>query len=274
MVKLGTIAAIGFDDFDPPEWLGCYRRLGCQVVQAYRNQERSISVEQMRDAIASGGMPCDSLHGVFGEQFDPSAPDEQARRFAVDTYKREADVCLALGGNLVVVHCSTIRREGVPPEERLLRVEQLKKSVAELGAFGAGAGIEYAFENLPDYHVIGADITELVGILADAGAPNTGMCFDSGHANMVGDPVAAVTAADGAMIYAHISDNSGAGDDHDMITYGTIDAEAMARAMHSIGYDGTFMLEVFYSADRLRQLIDEGAAERLAKLIRLANGQD
>ncbi len=274
MVKLGTIAAIGFDEFDPPEWLGHYRQLGCEVVQAYRNQERSVSLNEMRDAIAAGGMPCDSLHGVFGEQFDPSNPDEEARRFAVDTYKQEAALADALGGKLVVVHCSTIREDGVSSEERAQRIEQLKKSVAELGAFGTGAGVRFAFENLPAYHAIGSDVAELAGILTEVNAPKTGMCFDSGHANMVGDPVAAVADTNGTMIYAHISDNSGNGDDHEMITRGTIDADALARALHSIGYDGTFMLEVFHPADRIAQLIDEGLAERLARLIDLANGKE
>ena len=81
MIRLGTVAAIGFDGLEPGELLGLYRQLGCKVVQAYRNQERGVSFNEMSDAIAAGGMPCDSLHGVFGEQFDPSSPDEQARRF-------------------------------------------------------------------------------------------------------------------------------------------------------------------------------------------------
>ncbi|MDY7011147.1 MAG: sugar phosphate isomerase/epimerase family protein [Planctomycetota bacterium] len=274
MVKLGTIAAIGFDESDPHELLGCYRQLGCQVVQAYRNQGRHVSLSEMRDAIAAGGMPCDSLHGIFGEHIDPSSPDEQTRRFAVDIYKREAELADTLGGKLVVVHCSTIREAGVSSEEHARRTEQLKKSIAELGAFGLGAGVTFAFENMPGYHAIGSDVGALAGILTDTAAPNTGMCFDCGHANMVGDPVAAVAKTDGTMIYAHISDNSGNGDDHEMITCGTIDADALAEAMHRIGYDGTFMLEVFHSADRIRKLIDEGLTQRLERIINLANGKE
>ena len=274
MVKLGTIAVIGFDDSDPQELLRCYRQLGCRVVQAYRSQERHVSLNEMRDAIAAGQMPCDSLHGVFGEQFDPSNPDEESRRFAVDSYKREAELCSALGGKLVVVHCSTVRHGGVSYEESVRRIGQLKKSIAELGAFGVRAGIEYAFENLPGYHAIGSDVGALAGILSETAAVNTGMCFDSGHSNMVGDPVAAVAETDGTMIYAHISDNFGKTDDHEMITCGTIDADALAAAMHSIGYDGTFMLEVFHPADRIAKLIDEGLAERLERIINLANGKE
>ena len=29
MIRLGTVAAIGFDDFEPMAWLECYRQLGC-----------------------------------------------------------------------------------------------------------------------------------------------------------------------------------------------------------------------------------------------------
>lgn len=274
MIQLGTVAAVGFDEFDPPEWLGAWRQLGCTVVQAYRNQSRPISVQEMKDAIAAGGLPCDSLHGVFGEQFDPSSPDESARRFAVETYKQEAEICKELGGGLVVVHCSSIRSHGVSEQERAVRLAQLRKSVADLGFFGSTCEIRFAFENLPAYHAIGADVGELARLLKEVGAPNTGMCFDSGHANMVGDPVAAVADTDGQMIYAHISDNSGKADEHELITYGTVDADGLARALHDIGYEGTFMLEVFYPAERLRQLAEQGAGERLARLIDLANGKD
>ena len=274
MIRLGTVAAIGFEDFEPAEWLECYRQLGCEVVQAYRNHQARISIEQMCDVIAAAGLPCDSLHGVFGEEFDPSNPDEAGRRFAVDTYKSEADVCNAVGGKLVVVHCSTIRAQGVDDDEKRGRFDQLRKSIAELGAHGAANGITYAFENLPGYHAIGYDVGELAAVIKDVAAPHTGMCFDTGHANMTGDPVAAVAAAAGTMIYCHVSDNSGEADEHEMITYGGIDADGKSRALHAVGYEGTYMLEVFYPVEKLRQIIDQGAADRLAHIIRLANGQE
>jgi sugar phosphate isomerase/epimerase len=227
----------------------------------------------MLDGIAAGGMPCDSLHGVFGEEFDPSAPDEPRRRSAVETYRREGELCRKLGGKLVVVHCASIRREGVSRAEHDRRIDQLKKSVEQLGRFGAERGILYAFENLPGYHAIGYDVRELAAVLRDVGAPNTGMCFDSGHANMVCDAAEAVKQTAGQMIYAHISDNDGREDQHEMITRGTIDADALARALREVGYDGTFMLEVFYPADRLRRLLSEGIAERLSGLLQAAAGE-
>ena len=273
-IQLGTVAAIGFEDFPPPQWLACFRALGCTTVQAYRNQAAQVTVQQMRETIAASGLPCDSLHGVFGEQFDPSSPDERARRFAADAYRVEGELALALGGPLVVVHCSTIRREGVSPQERALRVAQLRKSIHDLGLFGQNTGVTYAFENLPGYHPVGWDVRELAGILDEVGAPNTGMCFDTGHANMVGDAAAAVRHAAAQMIYLHVSDNGSREDEHLMPTHGTIDFDALARAVHQVGYGGTMMLEVFYKIDQLQRLIDDGFAGRLAHIVALANGAE
>lgn len=272
-VELGTVAAIGFDDFPRKTWLDCFRRLGCTRVQAYRNTKVDPSVPQMRDYIEAGGMPCDSLHGIFGEEYDPSCPDETKRQFAVDTYKREGDLALALGGPLVVVHCCTIRREGIPDDERCYRVQQLKKSIRELGDFGAANGIRYAFENLPRYHPVGWDVPELVGILDSVNHPATGLCFDTGHAHMVGDSPAALRTTASQLLYVHLSDNSGAADTHQMPTDGSLDCDEIGRALHEVDYDGTVMLEVFYDVNHLERLIDNGWTDRLAHIIDLANGR-
>jgi len=272
-IQLGTVAPVGFEEFQPQRWLSCLRRLGCTTVQVYRNQKKNISLQEIRDAVAAGGMPCDSIHGIFGEQYDPSAPDEQARQFAADAFKYEGELALELGGALVVVHCSTIRPQGVSPRERQQRLRQLRKSIIELGEFGSRLGVRYAFENLPGYHPLGSDVAELARLLSELQVPNTGMCFDSGHANMVGNVVDAVHAADGQMIYMHFSDNSGLADEHEMPTCGTLDCEGMAKAMRQIGYDSTMMLEVFHSVERLEELIDEGCGQRLAHIVDLASGR-
>jgi len=269
-MTLGTVAPLGFTDFPPGQWLPRLRRLGCSVVQAYRNPKASLTTEEMRQALGSCGMPCDSLHGIFGEQYDPSAPDESARRFAVATYKAEGELALALGGPLVVVHCSTIRRDGIPAEERALRVRQLEKSIAELGQFAQAHGLRYAFENLPPYHPVGWDVAELAAILDRAAAPNTGMCFDTGHANMVGDPVKAVASTGRQMIYVHLSGNDGANDSHQMPTRGSIDLAALGRQLRLVGYSGTVMLEVFASVQQMQEFVDQGFAQDLARLVESA----
>ena len=91
---------------------------------------------------------------------------------------------------------------------------------------------------------------------------------------MAGDVVAAVRQGAEQIIYVHLSDNSGATDEHEMLTCGTIDAAAMARALHDVQYSGTMMLEVFYNCDRLRQLLVDGCAECLARIVAIAEGRE
>ncbi|NLW87421.1 MAG: sugar phosphate isomerase/epimerase [Planctomycetes bacterium] len=271
-VNLGTVAPIGFDHIHLSPWLACLRELGCTVVQVYRNQEANVSLSQMKDALSATGMPCDSLHGVFGERYDPSSPDENSRRFAVDSFKAEADLAIELGGKLVVVHCSTIRHEGVSEDQKRRRLKQLIRSAGELGEYGAKTGVTFAFENLPAYHVIGSDVAELLDILNLAGG-NVGVCFDTGHANMVGDAPRMMRQVAHKLAYVHFNDNGGVNDDHDMPGLGTLDTDGIARGLADIRYNGTLMLEVFYDVDRLRRLIDEGYADRLRRILATANAQ-
>jgi len=223
-VALGTVLPIGFADFQPGELLACYRQLGCRVVQVYRSPDSAVSPERIRAVVEQGGLTCDSLHGLYGEDVDPSAPEEPARRAAVETFK-----------------------------------------------FGAGCGVRYAFENLPAYHPVGWDVAELARLLEQVAAPNTGMCLDTGHAHLVGEAAQAVRDGDGQILYVHFSDNFGREDDHEMPTYGTLPAEAVGRALSEIGYDGVMTLEVFYQPAVLRRLIEQGCAERLAKILEIAN---
>ncbi len=273
-VRLGTVAPVGFEEFPPDEWLWCFRQLGCTVVQAYRNQSAKVTTDDIRRAVQEGQMPLDSIHGLFGEEYDPSATNEQDRKFAVKTFKDDGELVLQLGGWMVVVHCSTIRKDGVGPDERRMRVEQLKRSIEELGKFGRRIGVKYAFENLPAYHPLGPDVGELANIIAQVDAPNTGICFDTGHANMVGDPPAMLAKTRGHLIYVHMSDNSGRDDEHLMPSHGTLNVHAVARTLHRIGYDGTVMLEVFYTPWQLRELVDAGFADKLKHMLAIANGDD
>lgn len=273
-VHLGTIAPVGFDNLPPKQCLDCLRELGCDTVQVYRNQDAQVSVQQMLDVIDASQMPCDSLHGVFGEEFDPSSPIEQTRQFAVGSYKAEGELVLKLGGTLVVVHCATIRHEGISKQEQTARIEQLKKSIIELGEFARSIGVDYAFENLPGYHAIGWDVAELAGILKDLAVPNTGLCFDTGHANLMGDPAEIMLQTAGQMTYIHYSDNFGETDDHKMPTFGSIDHDALARSICATGYNGTLLLEAFYPVEQLEKLINDGFADQLARIIAIANGRD
>jgi len=271
-IRLGTVAPIGFDDFPPGQWLGRLRQLGCTVVQAYRRQDAGITVGQMKDYLAEGNLPCDSIHGIFGPQYDPSSANGAVRKFAVEAYRGEGRLVLALGGSLVVVHCSPRREAPASPAEHRMQLDCLRRSAAELGQYGERIGVTYAFENLPPYHGVGRDAAELAGLLADLAAPHTAMCFDTGHALMNGDAAAAIRAAGRQIAYVHFSDNSGLADEHEMPTRGKLDCDAVADALSAVGYAGTLMLEVFRPIAVLDELIAANFAARLKQVVARASG--
>ncbi len=279
-VQLGSVAPIGFDEFRDPQWLGCMRELGCTSMQIYRNRhgneaDRSgpVTIRQIQEYVAAAELPCDSLHGLYGNDLDPSNPEEKARLAAIDVFKAEGDLALQLGGPLVVVHCAGIFPHGLPHGEKEVRRNQLRKSIEELGRFGQSRSVRYAFENLPPYHAIGYDVADLAELLDEVDLPAVGMCFDVAHANLTGDPIQAVIQGGGQIDYVHICDNHGFSDDHLMPFSGEIDWNAFAEAIRRVGYDGVLMLEVFYKLDELRRLIDEGIGEKLAQFIYLAGGR-
>lgn len=276
-LELGTTAAIGFDDLPPEQLLPLYRQLGCTSVQIHRNTQREVALDELRRALQIGGLPCDSLHGIFGGGCDPSASDEDCRRAAVATYQSEGRLCCELGGRLVVVHPSALCPEGLSPAQRDERWAQLARSVQELGEFGRQIGVRYAFENLPAGYAVGTSVSELGGFLVKLGVPFTGLCLDTGHAHLTDTPAgnaAAVAAAATQLAYVHFNDNDGLADTHDMPTTGSLDCPAVMRSLSQARYQGIVMLEVFYQPEALRQLIDQGLAARLAALLRLAQKRD
>ena len=270
-IQLGTVAPIGFDAFPRGTWLARLRRLGCTVVQAYRRQDAHLTAAEMKAYIDAGGLPCDSLHGLFGDSLDPSSPDDGLRHSTVETCRGEGRLARQLGGSLVVVHCSPKPASPLAPEQHRRRLDCLRKSVAELGRYGEQIGVTYAFENLPGDHGVGRDPAELAGLLADLAAPNTAMCFDTGHALMTGDPAAAIAASRGQIAYVHFSDNSGQADEHEMPTRGALDTGAVADALAAARFSGTMMLEVFRPVEQLDEMIASGMAERLAAIVKRAS---
>lgn len=270
-VRLGTVAPIGFDTFPRQTWLARLGRLGCTVVQAYRRQDAGLAAAQMKDYIDAGGLPCDSLHGLFGPSLDPSSPDEATRQFAIETYRSEGDLARQLGGSLVVVHCSPKLEAPLGPDEYRRRRECLRRSVEQLGAVGERIGVTYAFENLPPGYGVGADPADVANLLDEAAVPNTAMCFDTGHALMTGDPVGAIEACAGQIAYVHFSDNDGTADQHLMPTRGALDTVAVADALAGAGFSGTLMLEVFRPVEVLDEMIASGMGAELAAILARAS---
>lgn len=256
MAELATVAAFGFDDFDPPIILDLYRQLGCKSCQFYRNEANPPTVDDVRRITRDADVPVDSIHGVFGSRYDPASTDESHRREVIEIYRREGELALALGGPMVVVHPSNLAPEGHTPTdtERADRVDPLRRSIAELAAIGQRQGVVYVWENNPHNMWIGNDPLQLANLLREIDSPHARMCYDTGHAKMTGDVSGRIVNCADVIAYLHIHDNDGVIDDHRMPGDGVIDWEQFREALREAAINVPAMLEVFYLADKLREL--------------------
>ena len=294
MLQLGTIGPFGFDDFKPSEILGLYAGIGCKYVQAYRNRARTIAAKEIRQICGDIGLTIDSLHGHFGDDLDPSSTDETTRTYTVGVYEFEADYVRQLGGNMVVVHPSPSYTNwqrsgggaggaagesrgkpaqtgsgavGESPEQIERRYAALQKSFEELQATGERLGVTFAFENMPPYHPIGADVPRLVNEIARFGGSRIAFLLDTGHAHMTCGIETAVRAAGPHLKYTHVHDNDGVHDTHILPWRGTLPWNDLSTGLKAINYTGQFTLEVFEKAEDLRTLTTADWKRRLQSVL-------
>lgn len=270
MPQLTTTAAFGFSDFHPPTILSLYKNLGCVSCQFYRNEKDPPSTKQVIDTTQEVGLPIDSIHGVFGERYDPSSPDESIRGFSMDVYRREGELAIELGGPMVVVHPSPPAEARVSDAQRAEREAPLGRSMEQLAVIGEELGVVYLIENLPHNFYLGNDPLQLAAMIRKIDSPYLRMCFDTGHALMTGTIDDRLAAVADVVDYLHIHDNDAVTDSHLMPGDGITDWPALGRTILDASLHVPLMLEVFYLKDHLAKLAAGDLPERLRDWFDLA----
>ena len=89
--------------------------------------------------------------------------------------------------------------------------------------------------------------TFLDDLNARAGKEVFGFCLDTGHLNLLGlDPVPFIHKLGKRIKVLHIHDNNGGSDDQHRAPYtGTLDFDALMKALADVGYDGDLSFETF-----------------------------
>ena len=190
---------------------------------------------------ACRGAPSLSLHSRLIHRFD------------LGTIKEEIDLAAFLGAGPLVVHPRSLGLESGTWDacmHRAIDSSELEV-IAGILSYARERSIRLALENgAMDVLQAVADAFPADG--ADgAGGPGSclGICIDVGHANLHRDlfanPAAAyLRAFGGRLVHLHVSDNSGAGDEHLVPGTGTIDWRSVAEALRRIPYRGNIVLEL------------------------------
>ncbi len=273
MARLTSIAAYGFDDLPTSRLLAAFASLGVEALQFYRNEARPPTPREAIRIAADAGLTFDSVHGVFGPQYDPSSPDEARRRASVEIYRLEGRLALELGGSGVVVHPSPqgTRQMSERGPDDPVRIQSLRRSVAELAEMGRELGVTYLLENLPpDY---AAARPSVVGeVVAEVNDPHLRMCFDVGHGHMYGNLVADLISCSAVIGYLHIHDNDTTRDAHMIPGDGTLPWDAVTPQMLAMPRDIAAMLELFQSPEEFERRRQAGLADQLRRWLALGRG--
>ena len=213
----------------------------------------------LRDALkrvfATSRVRAASVHALFGGSRDISVLDDAARAAAVRETLTAVDTAADLDARFVVVHGSA---EPIEDHERAARIDQCRRSLAEIGEAVQGRRVGIVVELLPRT-CLGNTVDELRQLIDGLDEEMFGVCLDTNHAMDRWREVPSYANALGDRLWAlHISDYDGVDEKHQMPGEGVVEWGPFAAALRDMGYDGPFNYEARPAgacfAERLRSL--------------------
>ena len=179
-----------------------------------------------------------SLHSRLIHQFDPA------------TIREEIDLAAFLGADPLVVHPRSLGLESGTWDASMLRpIGSCELEViAGILSYAGERSVRLALEN-GAMDALQAVTDAFPADDADGTGGPLGICIDVGHANLhcglFADPAAEyLRAFAGRLVHLHVSDNSGAGDEHLVPGTGNIDWRSVTAALRRIPSRGNIVLEL------------------------------
>src|ERR1700740_487570 len=191
---------------------------------------RKQHVREIADWFRSTGIPLNSVHSPlygdyeFGRAGAPpvnvASPDRAARIEAMDEIKRALEIAEQIPFRFLVQHLGT-------PNESFSdkKFEAAMTSIEHLRAFAKPLGVRILLENIPNEL---STPDKLVEMIRGAHFDDVGVCFDFGHAHMMGSVSESFEILRNQLCSTHVHDNAKDKDSHLWPGQGTINwKEAM-----------------------------------------------
>ena len=216
-------------------------------------------IEQIARWLRECGLAVIDLHGSAGEEKNWGSPREYERLAGVELVRNRIDMAARLGADVVIMH---IPAEPTDAAESELYWTRLRKSLDALEPFARERGVRIALENLAN-----RNFDTIERLFALYGPDYLGLCYDSGHGNMIGDGLDRLERITDRLISLHLHDNAGTDDEHKRLFTGTVDWPRLARLIAASPYRKPMSMEVALrnhpdedEADFLRQAHESGTA--------------
>ena len=192
-------------------------------------------IEQIAAWLRDLGLQVLDLHGSAGKEKGWGSAREYERLAGVELVANRLEMVARLGGDVAILHLPA-EPEGEP--QRTVYWEQMQKSLDALEPCARRLGVRIALENLTSNNF---DAIERV--LATYGPDCIGLCYDSGHGNIMGNGLDRLDALKDSLIAVHLHDNAGADDEHGLLFSGTVDWPRLARIIAQSAYRKPISME-------------------------------
>lgn len=221
------------------ENLASYRAAGLTVMEISDRVEgyADFDYERARTLADQYGIELHSMHLPFMPftQIDISSP--ALADDTVEYYRELIEKGASIGIKIFVLHPSG---EPIKDEERSIRMETAKKTLARLAEIAKANDAVIAVENLPR-SCLGKNSAEIAELLSAHEALRA--CFDTNH--LLSEPLADfMRNIKDRIITTHISDYDFVNERHWLPGEGKIDWQEILSILTEIGYQGPWMYEL------------------------------
>jgi sugar phosphate isomerase/epimerase len=177
------------------------------------------------------------LHASAGREKDWTSPREYQRLAGVALVVNRMEMTARLGSDVVILH---IPPEPAPGPEGNDFWDHTRRSLDALQKRSAKLGVRIALEN-------GASAeswNSLRRVFSEYGDDFVGLCYDSGHGNLLPDGLDRLEAVADRLISLHLHDNDGTADHHWLPFMGTVNWLRLMAVIASSSYQKWVSLEV------------------------------
>jgi len=177
-----------------------------------------------------------SVHAPFND-LNIAALNLQLRTLAIDYIKETITTADKLDIKLISLHPGHLCPSGVYAVDKVK--EANLKSLHEIDEFASNYNITLALENMPVKHwTLGNTATEILSMISNT---DIGMCFDVGHAFILGEVDNFLNNID-HIKNVHVHDNNGRRDEHLVLGEGAIDYPYIIKTM-ALKYSSSIIIE-------------------------------
>jgi sugar phosphate isomerase/epimerase len=192
-------------------------------------------INQIKKWLFTSKLGLNDLHSTEGIDKYWISPKEDRQIAGIKLVKNRINMASILGSDVIIQH---IQREPNDEKDNQKFWDRVRYSLDQLKLYAGRRGVRIAFENLTE------NLNTLIEVMSLYPPEFVGLCFDTGHANMVPGQLEKLYSYKDRLISIHLHDNDGLNDQHKIPFTGSITWDIVTKFIAGSSYDKCVNLEV------------------------------